>query len=123
MSCNSSIAVIRIPFKDNITPEDIKRILEKIEPTLSVDEWEGKIEYMSVDEEKATFRPRRINKRWYIERIIDYNYEECGDFDVTLNKNTIDDYLSELKEVEGLNTEAGYVFRAYVWYNGTDEPM
>ena len=55
MSCNSSIAVIRMPFKDNITPEDIKRVFEKLEPTFEVDEYDGKIDYMQVDRSKANF--------------------------------------------------------------------
>ncbi len=119
MSCNSSIAVVRMPFKDTISMEDIVRILTPIELSLTVDEYEGTIDYISVDESKAKFRPKKINKRWYLDRIISYEYEDNGDMDISINKIELDAYIKELSNIEGIDGAWGIT--AHVWYHGSDE--
>jgi hypothetical protein len=120
MSCNSSIAVVRVPFKKELSIEDIAKIMKQIESSARIDEYEGKTEYISVDEEKAKFRPRKIGDRWYLERIIEYNYEDNGDLNISFTQQSLDEYINELYMVGGV--ELHWQFKAHVWYNGSDEP-
>lgn len=120
MSCNSSMVVVRMPFKDEISINDVVRILTPIEASLQIDEWDGVIEYVGVDQNKAKFRPRKINKKWYIERIISYKYEDNGDMDISINQSELDSYIEELSNIEGV--EGDWEIKAHVWYNGGDEP-
>ena len=113
----------RMPFRTEITPEDIALFLEAIEPTLEVDkDSDGRVEYISVDEAKAKFRPRCIKGKWYCERIISYEYEDCGDLDVSLSKEDIGKYVDELESVGGVEQGSEWEARIHVWYNGCEEP-
>ncbi len=122
MSCNSSIVFIRMSFNGDLTPEQIVEIMEKVEPTLSVDWWKGEVEHMSVDEAEATFRPIKIDNKYYIDRIIEYNYEENGDFSISLNETDIDGYIEEICNIDGVDDLSSWQLKAHVWYNGCEEP-
>jgi len=120
MSCNSSIAFVRVPFVESLTIRDIAEIMKKIEDSTTVDEFNGVIEYISVDESKASFRPRLIKDRWYLERIIAYNYEEFGDLDISMTEADLNGYVNELLMIGGVWPH--WEFKVHVWYNGCDEP-
>ena len=122
MSCNSSIAIMRMPFIESFTAEDVFRVLNKLEPTLEVDREDGVVVYLSVDQEKATFRPRKIKGKWFLEMILEYNYEDFGNLNITMDYVAMEDYADDLKDIEGVDKSKMWVFRAYVWYNGCEEP-
>jgi hypothetical protein len=109
-----------MPFKEGVKVEDVVRILKPIEPSLEIDEYDGKIEYVSVNESKAKFRPRFYGGRWYLERIIGYEYEDVGDMNVFIDEKSLATFINDLANIESVEGE--WEIRAYVWYNGSDEP-
>jgi len=121
MSTTESITVVRMYFKSELTDEDIISIIEPLEPTLNVDRYEGGIGYVSVDESKATYRPRLVGAGWCIERIVSYEYE-CFDSYVSITSDDLDGYLEELMAISGVDEDRGYEVVSYTWYNGGDEP-
>jgi hypothetical protein len=123
MSCNSSIAVIRVSCKESLTPNQIYEILKRDEPTLQADrDRDGNVDYMYVDESKCTRRPRKIGGKYYVERVLDYTYEDCGDLEFSITPQELENELKGLYSIECVDESKGWKIKAYVWYNGCDEP-